>query len=70
MATQSWIMVEEEGVIAGIAAVKRIQAAAELEHAQGKNPANSDCWGTLAVNLETLATRCHLAIDSINLLRG
>ena len=70
MATQSWILSAENAVLSATETVKSIEKMAKAEFACGAIPTNRDYWGTLAVNLETLTTRCRLATDEIRHLQG
>jgi hypothetical protein len=69
MATQEWIIDAERLVVDSVGTVEDIVEATTIEFHDGLNPANSDCWGTLQVNLQLLKLRCETAIEQINLVR-
>jgi hypothetical protein len=74
MATQAYIIEAEGNIIASVSECEDIRKAflAEIVAAgdgNGLYVENSDCWGTLAVNLRTLSNKAGELADLINARR-
>lgn len=63
MASQSFIIEQENKVMAAIAAIKVAREALAIEkkycdNSEGFYRENQDCWATLAINIKMLQNQC------------